>query len=128
MTFRVPHAIDISYVRDNVLDDKQLDLTRWHIYSTPSSLVPSRPSFQATTTRQKAKLIAIVYDMTTTLYSHRNPPISARSILDLYGRFLLWREEFAKALVSLDTTNSGYGLPHILSLLSVSFTLQTSEY
>lgn len=119
MAFRIPHVIDMTFVRENAVDDERLDMTRWHIYSTPKGVVSSWPSLQATTTRQKSKLIGIVHDMTTILYSESDPPISARTILDLYKRFILWREDFAEALIGVAAENNGHGLPHILSLLYV---------
>jgi hypothetical protein len=117
VTFRVPHDINIAYVRESSADEERLDMTRWHMYTTPSGLISSWPSIQATTAKQKAKLIAIIYEITSTVHSDRVPPIPAQAIHEFYRRLVSWREEFSEVLEDMEVDNKGYGLPHILSLL-----------
>lgn len=117
VTFRVPHDINIPYVRESTADEERRDMTRWHMYTTPSGLISSWPSLQATTTKQKSKLIAIIYEINSTVHSDRMSPIPASAILGFYRRLLSWREEFSEVLVDVEADNNGYGLPHIVSLL-----------
>lgn len=117
LTFRAPPSIEMSSAHDNIADDERVDLSRWHIYSTPSGAVSSWPSLQATTTRQKAALVSIIKDIVHTLYAEHQPAISATSVLRLYQRLVIWREDLADIIVNVEANNNGHNLPHVLSLL-----------
>jgi hypothetical protein len=114
--FQVPSRIDLGAIQEDDGSEALRDDASWHFYSHTNDRVGSWPSLQATISRQKSKLILIIEDVTTALYSQQSPRISAQQILEFYGRFVNWRSALPAVIGNMET-NKSQALPHALSLL-----------
>jgi hypothetical protein len=116
MTFQVPPIVNPPPY-DNVEErDTDLDDAKWYYYRYLNDQCPAWPGLLATTNREKSKLTAIIQDVTTMLYTDRGPQISARQLLEHYGRLVTWRKELPDVVGNIENNNS-QALPHVLSLL-----------
>lgn len=116
ITFQVPptvHSASYEEVEDN--DDK-LDEAKWYFYRYVNDQCPAWPGLLATTNREKAKLTAIIQDISIMLYSQHPPQISARQVLQKYSRLVAWRQDLPAVIGNIEDNNS-QALPHVLSLL-----------
>jgi len=117
MTFQVPPPVNYPAQFDDVEENgDSVDETKWYFYRYLNDQCPAWSSFLATTNREKSKLIAIIQDMVTMMYTLYGPRLSARQVLHLYGRFVTWREDIPSAIGNIEHNNS-QALPHVLSLL-----------
>jgi hypothetical protein len=118
MTFQVPAKVDYATLDAAEENDLKLDDARWYYYRFVNDQCPAWPGLLATTNREKAKLIAIIQDVATMLYSQQGPRLSAHHVLQQYGRFVAWEEHLPKVIGDIENNNS-QALPHVLSLLYV---------
>jgi hypothetical protein len=123
MTFQVPLIVNINPPSNSNLDDEvydmQIDKRSWAFYRNPLDSemeIDWRPSLAATTHREKAKLLDIVYDVEVLLYSSGGLPISAQDILNIYSRFITWREDLPRAIGDTSNRHTRF-LPHAVSML-----------
>jgi len=116
VTFQVPSRIDLGAIHEDDGSEALRDDASWHFYSHKNDRVGAWPSLQATISREKSKLISIIEDVTTALYSQQSPQISAQQILEFYGRFVNWRSALPDVIGNMET-NKNQALPHALSLL-----------
>jgi hypothetical protein len=122
MTFQVPLIVNINPPSNSKLDeerDMQIDKRRWAFYRNlldSETEIDWRPSLAATIHQEKAKLLDIVYDVEVLLYSSGGPPISAQDILNMYSRFITWREDLPRAIDNTINKHTQL-LPHALSML-----------
>jgi hypothetical protein len=118
MTFQVPAQVDYAAFDAVEENDLTLDDARWYFYRFVSDQCPAWPGLLATTNREKAKLIRIIQDVATMLYSQQGPRLSAHNVLQQYSRFVTWKEDLPDVLGEIESNNS-QALPHVLSLLYV---------
>ena len=116
--FQPPPVGDTLPPSSDKSNEDKLDKSPWYFYLYPNDKLPSCPSFQGTTSREKSKLVAIIKDVTTAMYSPLAPQLSAHHILHLYGRFLTWRDDLPVSIGNTDKSK-GQVLPHAVSLLYV---------
>jgi hypothetical protein len=116
VTFQIPPKIDTEPFDGIDSNDDKLDEANWHFYRYVNDRVPAWPSFQATTNREKSKLVSIVQDVTTAMYSQQGRQLSAQHVLQLYGRFVTWRDDLPSSIGNIER-NKSQALPHVLSLL-----------
>lgn len=116
MTFQVPAIIDLPVSESYKDFNNEHDEAKWYFYRYASDQCPEWPSLLATTNREKSKLIAIISDVATMMYTKDGPEVSAYDVLQQYARFLTWRDELPSIIGDI-VTNSSQTLPHVLSLL-----------
>jgi len=118
MTFQVPATVD--YMAFDAVEEYELTLddARWYFYRFVSDQCPAWPGLLATTNREKSKLIRIIQDVATMLYSQQSPRLSAHNVLLQYSRFVAWKEDLPSVIGDIENNNS-QALPHVLSLLYV---------
>jgi hypothetical protein len=116
MTFQTstPSRDDIPRSFDH--SDEGLDDAKWYFYRFVNDSCPAWSGLVATTNREKDKLMDINKDVTTMLYNPSGPPIQASQILELYARYINWRESLPDSIGDIENNNS-QALPHVLSLL-----------
>lgn len=115
-TFQVPPTVVAMTFEDDEEYDDGLDREPWYCYRYAKDAPPPWPSIVATTNREKSKLVDIIEDSTTMMYSSNGAHLTARDVLQMYGRFMAWREDLPNSIGQIDS-NSGQALPHVLSLL-----------
>ncbi|RDL38889.1 uncharacterized protein BP5553_03229 [Venustampulla echinocandica] len=115
-TCQVPAVI--SYVPDEWITeiDLKLDDAKWYFYRYINDQCPAWPGLLATSNREKSKLMEIVQDVATMMYSQQSSVVSAQQVLQQYSRFISWREDLPKVLGDVEN-NTSQALPHVLSLL-----------
>lgn len=119
MTFQVPPIVLSADYVGIEKDDDSIDELGWYCYRFKEDKhLDGRPGLLATTNREKAKLLSIVQETATMLYSRRPPHISAHRIMQQYKKYSRWREELPAVIG--DTSIRSEVLPHILSLLLVN--------
>lgn len=91
------------------------DNLHWYYYRFEADEVPAWPCLLATTTHERAKLTAIIRDVTELYYGYRRAKISASQILELHKRYTRWREELPPSLG--DFEKHSQALPHVLTML-----------
>ncbi|KAH6667253.1 hypothetical protein B0J14DRAFT_677059 [Halenospora varia] len=117
ITFQVPPTVH-SAIYDGIEEnDDKLDDAKWYFYRYVNDKCPAWPGLLATTNREKAKLTAIIQDVSTMMYSQRTSQISARHVMQQYGRLVAWRDELPVSIGNVEDNNSQALLPHVLSLL-----------
>jgi hypothetical protein len=116
VTFQVPESLGFTPSED--IDDNygKLDDAKWYFYRYVNDQCPAWPGLLATTNREKAKLIDIIHDVSTMMYTKKGPRISAYNVLLQYSRFVTWRKELPSIIGNIENNNS-QALPHVLSLL-----------
>ncbi|TVY82922.1 Nitrogen assimilation transcription factor [Lachnellula suecica] len=114
MTFQIPMTINYATLNAVEENDPTLDEARWYFYRYVSDQCPAWPGLIATTNREKSKLIRIIQDATSLMYSKQGPKSSALQILQLYRRFVTWEDDLPNVMGDIENNNS---LPHVLSLL-----------
>ncbi|TVY91214.1 Nitrogen assimilation transcription factor [Lachnellula willkommii] len=116
ITFQVPVTVDYTAFDTIEEDESKLDEARWYFYRYVSDQCPAWPGLLATTNREKSKLIRIIQDVSTMMYSQQAPKLSPRQILQQYSRFVAWQDDLPSIIGDLENNNS-QALPHVLSLL-----------
>lgn len=118
-TCQVPTAI--SYVPEGWITeiDSKLDDAKWYFYRYINDQCPAWPGLLATTNREKSKLMRIVHDVATMMYSQQGSPVSTEQVLQQYSRLVAWREGLPRVLGDVEN-NASQTLPHVLSLLYVN--------
>ncbi|KAI1007995.1 hypothetical protein K3495_g235 [Podosphaera aphanis] len=117
VTFQVPPIVSSAPYGD-CEDDDDLDQVKWYFYQNSSGPCYARPSLLATTNREKAKLIAIIHDVTTMMYRNDGKKISMRQLTHQYDRFVIWWNELPSSMRNFeDKDTENQILPHVLSLL-----------
>jgi hypothetical protein len=117
MTFQVPPSINAPVPFDDMEENgDKLDEAKWYFYRYVNDQCPAWSSFLATTNREKSKLIVIIQDVVTMMYTPYGPRLSAQQVLQQYGRLVTWREDLPSAIGNIERNNS-QALPHVLSLL-----------
>lgn len=87
----------------------------WKSYRRPSDAIsPEVPSFAIETAKAFAKLNQIIFD-SMNIFCGRRGRVTARSILELYRSYLLWRQNLSPQLSS-PVDDRANRLPHILFL------------
>ena len=114
--FHVPSPIVLDPVEEIEDSDVDLDEARWYLYRNVDDECPAWPGLLATTNRQRSKLIGIMNDVTTMMYTQNNLPITAHQVLKSYTKLVTWRKELPKS-VGICANESRPPLPHVLSLL-----------
>jgi len=99
-------------------DDSDIDRddARWYFYRQATGECPAWPGLLATTNRQKSKLIDIINDVTTMMYTQNGLPITASQVLKSYTKLVTWRKELPNLVANIDDETRP-PLPHVLSLL-----------
>lgn len=97
---------------------KGIDLGKdghWHMgdQSSESSSNSNRPSYTILTASEMAKLYRIIHE-TVLIYCGVNGKVSASHLLQIYRRFVQWKEELAPQICDVASDNDA--LPHVLSL------------
>lgn len=116
MTFQVPAIINFTLSETYNDNLGEHDDAKWYFYRYASDQCPAWPGLLATTNREKSKLIAIISDVATMMYTKQGPGVTAGHVLQQYGRFLTWRDELPAEIGNIED-NSSQALPHVLSLL-----------
>jgi hypothetical protein len=123
MTFRVLPDVNKTTSGDSTPDNEehnmQIDEIRWASCLNPRDNEIQTvwdPSLAVITNREKTKLLDIVYDVEVLLYSSGGPLISAQDILNMYSRFITWREDLPCAIGNTSNKRTRL-LPHALSML-----------
>jgi hypothetical protein len=109
--FVAAHFEGLDNVDENVDDGR-----KWYFYRYFNDSCPAWPGLLATTDREKSKLMAIINDAATMMYSSHGPMLTADDVLHLYGRFVIWRKDLPSSIGNIESYNS-QALPHVLSLL-----------
>ncbi|KFZ18707.1 hypothetical protein V501_01064 [Pseudogymnoascus sp. VKM F-4519 (FW-2642)] len=115
VTFQFPSVLGYRAVEDTHDEEAYLDDSPWYFYRYENDQCPLWPGFLATTSREKMKLIDIINDVSVMIYSPLSNSITARHVLEQYGRFVAWRAALPPTLEDAETSTQA--LPHILSLL-----------
>lgn len=115
MTFQFPSVLGFRAVEDTHDEEAYLDDSPWYFYRYENDQCPLWPGLLATTSREKMKLIDIINDVSVMIYSPLSNSITARQVLEQYGRFVAWRAALPPTLGDAETNTQA--LPHILSLL-----------
>lgn len=115
-TFQAPLIITSPPFEGSEDNDEILDVENWNFYRYVSDQCPPWPCLLDTTNREKSKLIDIINDAATKMYSPHAEKLGADDVLRLYGRFLTWRKELPSSIGNIESHNS-QALPHVLSLL-----------
>ncbi|KFY50120.1 hypothetical protein V495_00346 [Pseudogymnoascus sp. VKM F-4514 (FW-929)] len=115
VTFQSPSVLGFCAVEDTDDEEAYLDDSPWHFYRYEDDKCPLWPGLLATTHREKMKLIGIIKDVSVIIYSPLSNSITARHVLEQYGRFIAWRAALPPTLGNAETSTQA--LPHILSLL-----------
>ncbi|KAL3428502.1 nitrogen assimilation transcription factor nit-4 (fungal specific transcription factor) [Phlyctema vagabunda] len=117
MTFQVPDTAGLAHMVILETSDIHLDNAKWYLYRYTTDKFPSSlPGLQATTNREKSRLLGIVTEILTTMYARHGPQARAIDVLQLYARLLAWRSNLPVELADGDHVDS-HALPHVLSLL-----------
>jgi len=98
------------------IDDNADDLRKWYFYRYFGDETPGWPALLATTDREKSKLMKIINDAATLMYSTEGARLTAAVVLDIYARFVAWRRMLPQSIGNIDSYKS-QALPHVLSLL-----------
>jgi hypothetical protein len=120
ITFQVPAIIQSPNCEGFDGNDEQLDVAKWYFYRYVNDQCPAWPGLLATTNREKAKLTAIIHDISTMMYTPCATQITARQVMEQYGRLVMWRDELPSSIGNVEGGNSQV-LPHVLSLLLVVY-------
>jgi hypothetical protein len=115
-TFQVPPMITSAPFEDIEDYDDKLDEAPWYCYRYVNDQCPAWPGLLATTNREKAKLVDIIDDAVTMMYTSKSARLTASDVLRLYSRFANWREGLPGSIGNIESHNS-QALPHVLSLL-----------
>lgn len=115
-TFQVPPTVISAAFEDNEDYDDKLDEEPWWCYRYVNDTTPPWPGILATTNREKSKLIDIINDTTSMMYTSQGTKLTANDVLRLYSRFVMWREELPSSIGKIES-HSSQALPHVLSLL-----------
>jgi hypothetical protein len=123
MTFQVPLIVNINPPSNSNLDDKEHpthvdDISR-ELHRIPKDNIMKmdwHSANAAIVNRKKAKLLNIIRDIEFLLHNPNGLPISARDMLIVYSRFLVWRRDLPTVI---SNTSNKYAqlLPHTLSML-----------
>ena len=95
--------------------DMDKDKALWHFYRHPGDEqeLPTRPCYSIVTACNQAKLFRII-DASLTLYCGVKGPVSAERFLNIYRRYVEWKNELPSVLANVDETDQP--LPHMLYL------------
>lgn len=86
----------------------------WQLYGQPGGSASSnRPSYTILTASELAKLYRIIHE-TVLLYCGKNGSVSSHHLLDIYQRYVKWKEELPPQIC--DVTPNNDALPHVLAL------------
>lgn len=116
MTFQVPAIIEFTLPETYHGTNGEHDDANWYFYRYAGEQCAAWPSLLTTTNREKSKLIAIISDVATMMYSKHGPAVPANYVLRQYARFLAWRDKLPGIIGNVEDNNS-QALPHVLSLL-----------
>jgi len=97
-------------------NDNDLDDARWYFYRYICGDCPAQPGFLATTNRQRSKLIDIINEITTMMYTTNGLSITAPQVLMSYTKLITWRKDLPTSIGDIEN-GSRLPLPHVLSLL-----------
>lgn len=114
MTFQIPPAIDIP--THGIQSLNELYNAKSNIRASGSVSPHVQPGLFATANQEKFKLVAIIGDAVTLMYTQNGPLITALQVLQLYGRFVSWRDGLSSEIASV-FNGDGQAPPHVLSLL-----------
>jgi len=115
-----PHAVPFQAVPLDEADPF------WRFYRAPGDLSnPTTPSFGIETTAERARLYRIVHETINICCGSRGR-ITARSILQVYRRFLMWQEDLPETISVVG--ENAEALPHVLLLQCVPFESQAHEH
>ena len=108
----------VDYTAFDTIEEyaSESDEARWYFYRYVNDQCPAWPGLLATTNREKSKLIRIIRDVTTMMYSQPGSKLSARQILQQYSKLVAWQDELPTSIGDIENNNS-QALPHVLSLL-----------
>lgn len=115
VTFQSPYILRFCDVENTHDEEASLDESAWYFYRYEDDQCPAWPSLLTTTNREKIKLISIINSVSMMICSPLSHTITARQVLEQYGRFAAWRVALPPILG--DTETSTQTLPHVLSLL-----------
>lgn len=87
----------------------------WRFYRHTGDFEQSpQPNSAMTTAKEHAKLSLIVHDAVASFYDGYNVVLTARVVLQLYNRYMIWKREVPHNIA--DTDGSSQPLPHVLYL------------
>ncbi|KFY22914.1 hypothetical protein V493_06239 [Pseudogymnoascus sp. VKM F-4281 (FW-2241)] len=115
VTFQPPSILRFCDVENTHDKEASLDESAWYFYRYEDDQCPAWPSLLATTNREKIKLISIINSVSMMICSPLSHTITARQVLEQYGRFAAWRVALPPILGDAETSTQA--LPHVLSLL-----------
>jgi len=116
VTSQVPPTIKVPFSDEVDEQEEDLDVAKWFCYPSANDQPLAWQGLFTMTNHEKSKLISIIQDTTIALYDEQAEQISADCILQLYGRFVTWRNNLPSEIRNVERDN-GKTLPHVLSLL-----------
>lgn len=91
------------------------DECHWYYYRFEADEVPAWPCVLATTIVERAKLTAIVRDVTELYHGYQRGDISATQVLEQHKRYMSWRNDLSASLGDIE--NHSQAMPHVLTML-----------
>lgn len=86
----------------------------YHLYNqSDDSPISNQPSYALLTASEMAKMCRIIHE-SALLYSGVDGKVSAGHLLQVYRRYVQWKEELAPPIC--DVAGDNDALPHVLSL------------
>lgn len=115
MTFQAP-IVSLNVPFELLSRDvAQKDNLHWYYYRFEADEPPAWPCALATTAIERAKLTAIIRDVTELYHGYQRGSISARDVLQQYKRYNTWRKELSASLGDIE--NHSQAMPHVLTML-----------
>ena len=115
--FECPLSLEPRSIENGTVVDPKIDLDSkfWYFYRFERDETPGWPSLLKTVNGEKMKLINIIGDVCTMLYSPASAKITAQQILNQHARFVAWSDALPDAITGVEKRSQA--LPHVLTLL-----------
>lgn len=113
MTFQVPPTIHIHPTR---AIESLNELCNTNTCSSGNDPPPDQATLFAIANREKSKLIEIIGDAVTLMYTQHGPQITALQVLQLYNRFISWHDGLSSTIANV-AGEHGQAPHYVLSLL-----------
>jgi len=114
-TYQIPSLgrMSTSDIFQNVHMDWHDSLWRFYRHTGDFDQSP-QPNSAMTTAKEHVKLSQIVHDAVASFYDGHNAVLTASVVLQLYNRYMKWKEELPHNVANTD--GSSQPLPHVLYL------------
>ncbi|MCJ1389446.1 hypothetical protein MMC18_002303 [Xylographa bjoerkii] len=114
-TFQVPTLYQIPSSLDLPDYSFNKDISPWQFYRhLRDNSEPEQPSYITYTSSAHAKLLRIIHDTLALFYHGHERTVTAKDLMEQYGRYIAWKEDLPEEIALKDET--AHALPHVIAI------------